>query len=358
MKIQIEGTLLIDAVKTLRNLIGGSTIFLEVTSNFLKLSATNNGNSFLTSVPLKILEKSKRKTCALDSTALATALTKLKDVVFKISESSLTITSGRYTAEIITHQFEAQQVVPESEKTKGLSIKSSFLEKIVDLVPKLELQPLLSTYDYVPFGIKVTKEGAFLASFDFYQAAFVNTEDIKGNLEFVMPNNIFSTLAKEIKGQDYKLLITDSTIYAYNDVFEYAAAMPQSDGNTVSFSDMQDLYASLKGMVKKDGVSVKLSAESINQMLENGKAIYEKDSTFEFKIVDDKCRLELKSSSGKISTTILLAEKASKNVTFSCDFHFFSSIMKKAGSTIQLKVIPDKMLLFTNKPVIFMMGLS
>lgn len=358
MKIQVDGSLLVDAVKTLKNLIGGSTTFLEVTPNFLKISATNNGSSFLTSVPIQVLEKSKNRTCALDSTALATALTKLKDVKLKVSESSLTITSGRYTAEMITHQFEAQQVVPESEKTKGLSIKSSFLEKIVDLVPKLELQPLLSTYDYVPFGVKVTKEGAFLASFDFYQAAFVNDETIKGNFEFVMPNNIFSTLAKEIKSQDYKLIVTDSTIYAYNDVFEYAAAVPQSDGNNISFSDMQELYASLKKTIKKEGVSVKLSAESINQMLENGKAIYEKDSTFDFKIEGDKCRLELRSSSGKVSTTIMLSEKASKNVAFSCDFHFFSSIMKKAGSTIQLKVIPDKMILFTNKPVIFMMGLS
>lgn len=358
MKIQIDGPLLIDAVKTLKNLIGGSTTFLEVTPNFLKLSATNNGNSFSTSVPIKVLEKSKNRTCALDSTALSTALTKLKDVTFKLGDSSLVITSGRYTAEMITHQFEAQQVIPESEKTKGITIKSSFLDKIIDLVPKLELQPLLSTYDYVPFGVKVTKEGAFLASFDFYQAAFVSSDEIKGNFEFVMPNNIFSVLAKEIKSQDYKLIVTDSTIYAYNDVFEYAAAVPQSDGNNVSFSDMQELYASLKTMVKKEGVSVKLSAESINQMLENGKAIYEKDSSFEFKIAGDKCRLELKSSSGKVSTTIMLAEKASKDVTFSCDFHFFSTIMKKAGSMIQLKVIPDKMILFTNKPVIFMMGLS
>lgn len=358
MKIEIDGDLLSDAVKTLRNVTAGATTHLEVTPNFLRLTSTSSGVSLSTSVPIKVVEKSKNRACALDSTAFATSLTKLKNVTFEFLESSLVIKSGRYKAELIAHQYEKQQVIPDGEKDKGIKIKPSFIEKLGSILPKLELQPLLSTYAFVPFGVKVTKEGSFIASYDFYQAAFVNLDEVKGNYEFVLPNNVFSMLAKEMRGQEYSLVITESSVYAYNDTFEYAVAIPQSDTNTVSFDDMQALHSNLKGMVKKEGVTVKLKTEAITQMIDNGKAIYEKDSTFEFDVKGDKCKLELKSSSGKISTVVMLDEKASKDISFSCDFHFFSTLMKKAGASVKLTVIPERMLLFVNKPVIYMMSLS
>jgi hypothetical protein len=357
MKIEVDGPILSDAIKALKSLIGGVNTFIDVGPSFLKLSSTYNGNSFMTTVPIKVTEKSKHRQCAIDSTALQAAVSRLKKMEITLGESSLKVKSGRYTAEIVTHQFEAQQVVPDSEKKKGVPIKSKFLTKISELLPKLELQPLLSTYDYVPFGVKVTEDGAFLASFDYYQAAFVNTDEVKGKFEFVLPNNIFSMLAKEIKNQDYNLVITESAVYAYNDNFEYAAAMPQADTNNVSFADMRSLYGDLKKMIKSDGIQVKLKAEAINQIIENGKAIYDKDSTFEFQIKGDKCKLDLRSSSGKVSTMIMLEAKT-KDLTFSCDFNFFSSLMKKAGQNITLVVIPDRMLLLKNSPVMYMMSLS
>lgn len=358
MKIEIDGDLLADAVKTIRNVTAGATTHLEVTPNFLRLTSVNGGTSLMTSVPIKVTEKSKNKACALDSVAFATSLTKLKQVTFEFLESSLVIKSGRYRAELIAHQYEKQQVIPEGEKEKGIKIKPKFIDTLTSILPKLELQPLLSTYAFVPFGVKVTKEGAFIASYDFYQAAFVTMDEITGSFEFVLPNNVFSTLAKEMKGQEYNLVITESSVYAYNDNFEYATAIPQSDSNTVSFDDMQQLHGTLKSMTKKEGIGIKIKTEAITQMIDNGKAIYEKDSTFAFEVKGDKCKLELKSSSGKISTVVMLEEKASKDVAFSCDFHFFSTLMKKAGTTVKLTVIPERMLLFVNKPVIYMMSLS
>lgn len=358
MKIEIDGDQLAEGIKTIRNVTAGATIHLEVVPNFLRLTAVNGGSALTTSVPMKLIEKSKVRACALDSAAFATSLTKLKVVQFEFLESSLVIRSGRYKAELIAHQYEKQVVIPEGEKEKGIKIKKSFIDKLSAILPKLELQPLLSTYAFVPFGVKVTREGAFIASYDFYQAAFVQMEDVKGDFEFVLPNNVFSMLAKEMKGQDYQLVITETSVYAYNDIFEYATAIPQSESSTVSFDDMQQLHSSLKGTTKKSGVGIKLKSEAIVQMIENGRAIYEKDSTFEFEIKGDKCKLELKSSSGKISTVIMLEEKAARDIAFSCDFHFFSTLMKKAGASIKLTVIPERMLLFTNKPVIYMMSLS
>jgi len=358
MKIEIDGDLLAEAVKTVRNITAGATTHVEVEGSFLRLTSVNGGTALMTSIPVKVIEKSKHKALALDSNAFSTSLSKLKAVTFEFSDSSLTIKSGRYKAELIAHQYEKQVVIPEGEKEKGIKIKTKFIEKLSSILPKLELQPLLSTYAFVPFGVKVTKQGAFIASYDFYQAAFVQMEEITGDFEFVLPNNVFSLLAKEMKGQDYQLVITETSVYAYNDVFEYATAIPQSESSTVSFDDMQQLHSTLKGTTKKSGVGVKLKTEAINQMIENGRAIYEKDSTFEFDIKGDKCKLELKSSSGKISTVVMLEEKAGKDIAFSCDFHFFSSMMKKAGPTVKLTVIPERMLLFVNKPVIYMMSLS
>lgn len=358
MKITVDGQLLADAVKTLRSVTLGTTVQLEVVPNFLKLTCVNGSQSLMTTVPTKLVEKSKYRECALDLDAFATASTKLKGVTLSFTDSSVTIISGRYKAELIAHQFEKQQVIPESEKTKGIRIKPKFIDALSKLIPKLELSPLLPTYDYVPFGIKVSKEGTFIASYDFYQAAFVQVSELTGDFSFVLPSNIFATLTKELKGQDYNLIVTESSVYAYNDNFEFAATIPQVEGtSTVSFEEMQELHKQLKSVIKKDGVSIKLSTEAITQLLGNGRAVYEKDASFEFDIRGDKCKLELKSSSGRISCVLILDEKTT-DVKFSCDFHFFSSLMKKAGSKLNLLLIPDRMLLFRNSPITYMMSLS
>ena len=117
---------------------------------------------------------------------------------------------------------------------------------------------------------------------------------------------------------------------------------------------MLALYKSLK--TEKSGTKIKLKTEGVNQLIENSKAVYEKDSTFTFTTKGDKCKLELKSSFGSMTSLIMLEEAPPKDVSFSCDFSFFSTLLSKAPATLELRV-NDRMMLFKNGNVTYLLSL-
>lgn len=357
MQLKVDAAILGATIKTMQKVVQATQVSMWATKAGLKVVGVGNGNSFSMLCDCQVTEKSKSSSFTIGVENILNALSKRKNVSIKIEESAITVTEGRYSAELLVQPTEAVEVIPEDVKAdKAITLKDKFLNAVRENLPKLELKPLLSMYDYIPFGIKATKEGTFMACFDAFQAAFYMDKELTGNLEFTIPSSVFSMLARELKGQDYKMLVTDNTIYAYNDVFELAIARPQSEGQQVTLENMIDLYNQLKSEGSKGATSIALKKEGISGMLENAKAVYEKDSTFTFTTKGDKCKLELKSSYGKVTNSILLDEAPKKDTSFSCDFNFFSTLLAKAPATVSLKVT-DRMLLFKNGKVNYLMSL-
>lgn len=356
MKIKIDSDLLSSAVKAMVRLVQAQTLAIEVKGTLVNITGTGNGNSCLFTVPCETTEKKGTSAFSIDTNALLGAVSKRKVLELTIEESSVEVKSGRYKASLMVHQHEKIAVVPEEVRADkgGLKLKDKFLKRLREVLPKIELKPLLAMYDYVPLGVKATKEGTFVACFDDFQSAFMADKELTGNVEFTLPSNVFSMIAREIKDQDYVMAVTDTAIYAFNDMFELALARPQQEGNQVTLDQMLSLYKDLKK--RKDFVKISIKTEGIKSLLENGKAIYEKDSTFTFKTSGDKCQLSLKSSFGTVQDFVKLDEKPSKDIEFTCDFNFFSTLLEKAPATLELRV-GKEMLLFSNKPVTYLLSL-
>jgi hypothetical protein len=358
MQLKVDGDLLSTTIKTMQKVVQAQQVSIKVSKNSLAIIGVGNGNSFSMSCECQVTGKSKNTSFTIGVDNILNAISKRKSVQIEIQESAIIVTEGRYSAELLVQPTEEIEIVPAEVKEgkDSINLKDKFLNAVRENLPKLELKPLLAMYDYIPFGIKATKEGTFMACFDAFQAAFFMDKELTGNIEFTLPSNVFSMLARELKGQDYKMAVTDSTIYAYNDLFELALARPQTEGQQVTLENMIDLYATLKKDGGKSATTLKLKKEGISSILENAKAVYEKDSTFTFTTKGDKCKLELKSSYGKVSSMIMLEEKPEKDVSFSCDFNFFSTLLAKAPATVTLR-INDRMMLFNNKPVTYLMSL-
>ena len=355
MQFSIDSELLGGTIRTLQRIAQAVSISLEIAKGNVLITGTGNGNSCSINLPCKILEKSAQNKFSIAAETLANAIAKRKDMKITIKDTSIELASSRYAVELLINQFEQIEVIPEAVKQdKSLKLSTKFLDAIRANLSKIELKPLLSLYDYIPIGIKSTDEGTFVACFDTWQSAFFFDKEVTGKLEFTLPSNIFMTIAKEFKNQSYKLCITDSTVYAYNDFFELGIALTQTEGEQVTLGHMLALYNSLKK--DKSGVKIKLKTEGINQLIENAKAVYEKDSTFTFTTKGDKCKLVLKSSFGSMSTLVMMEEAPAKDVSFSCDFSFFSTLLAKAPPTLELRV-NDRMMLFSNKPVTYLLSL-
>lgn len=356
MKIKLDGDLLSSAIKTARSIVQVQLISLKVSKGFLAIIGVGNGNSIKLTVPVHVVEKSEHSAFSVGADIILSAVEKRGELVIDISDSSVVVNSKRYQAELLIQPYEKVVVVPDEVKEDkgGIKLKDSFLNAIREQLPKMELKPLLAMYDYIPFGVKSTKKGTFIACFDFFQSAFYFDPELKGDVEFTLPSSLFSTLAKQFKGQNYKMSITDTTVYAFNENFELSIARPQTDGQQLTLDNMITLYEDLKA--NKIKTKLKLKKEGILALIENVKAVYEKDSTFTFKTSGDKCQLELKSSYGKVKGLVMLEEAPAKDVEFSCDFNFFSTLLAKAPATVELRV-NDKLMLFGNKPVTYLLSL-
>lgn len=356
MKIKIDSDILSASIKSMMRLVQAQTASFEIKKGQMYVTGTGNGNSCMLTIPCEIENKKGTASFSIDANVFLTAIAKRKMLDMVITDSSVTVTSGRYSVELLTHQFEALEVVPEEvRKDKALKIKDKFVKALTGILPKVELKPLLSMTDYVPLGINATDEGTFVACFDAFQSAFFFDKDLVGKLDLMMPSNIFTAISKEIKDQDYSLAITDTTIYAFNDMFEVAMARPQEEGEQITLENVRSLYADLKKR-KTDFTVLLLKAEGLRSVLENANAIYEKDATFTFKTKGNKCQLHLKSSYGEVKGQILLDEVPKSDIEFTCDFKFFSTLLEKAPGTIQLRVSKE-VLLFTNKPVTYLLSL-
>lgn len=355
MKLKIDGNLLSLTIRTLQKVVAVQLIAFKVTKNFLKVTGVGNGNAFSMTVPCQVLEKSKHSSFAIGAANFLDAVNKRPDLTLTVSESAVKVVANRYEAELLVQPYEEVVVVPDDVKQdKGLKLKDKFLNSVRENLPKLELKPLLAMYDYIPFGIRSTDEGTFMSCFDHFQSAFFFDKELTGKLDFTLPSNVFSLLAKELKGQDYVLQITDTTVYAYNDNFELAIARPQTEGQQITLDNMLDLYKSLKSA--KGAKRLKFKKEGVLDLIDNAKAVYEKDSVFTVETKGDKCTLTLKSSYGKVTSRVMLDEAPDKDLTFSCDFNFFSTLLAKAPSVVDLKVT-DKLLMFQNKPVTYLLSL-
>src|SRR6185312_477417 len=124
--------------------------------------------------------------------------------------------------------------------------------------------------------------GTFLACFDFVQSAFVRLDTTsKEKLQFLLPSiTQFNTLARELKGQKYRLVITETTLYAFNDITQVALALPQAEGEQLQLEDAIGLAKSIKDMKYTKLV---LNTEKIKHFLSNSRSIYDKDSLFTIK---------------------------------------------------------------------------
>jgi hypothetical protein len=358
LKIKLDADVLGAAIKSMQRLTQPPSLAVEAGGGLLTLTGGQNGSLCSLTVPIISVEDKKgEKAFLIDTNALLGAISRRKEITLTIKESSVMVASKGYSADLMVHAYEKLEVVPDEVKKDkgGFKLKDKFLKALRENLSKVELKPLLAMYDYVPIGVKATKDkGTFVACFDDFQSAFYIDKELTGNVEFLLPSNLFGMITRELKDQDYTMSITDTAVYAYNDIFELSMARPQTEGDQVTLDQAIGLYADIKK--RKDFVDLKIQTEGIRSLLENGKAIYEKDSTFTFKVEGTSCLMTLKSSFGTINGKIKLNEKPSKDIEFTCDFSFFSTLLEKAPAEMSLRVSKD-MLLFQNKPVTYLLSL-
>jgi hypothetical protein len=351
MSYKIANDGLGQALRTVQRLAQPEVVTLRFKDNSLTVKgAGQNGGACKIKLDVES-DGDKSGEVTVDLNLLASVIDKRKDLELTVGEATLVVKSKGFTVDMISMDGQPIEVVPKEilQGSEGIELGSKLMTQLLRYLPKIELRPLLSTYSECPVGIKTNDKGTFVACFDFVQSAFVRLKSIKSDtpFEFVLPSIAqFNTLARELSGHKYKLVITETTLYAFNDMVQAALALPQQEGEQLQLADVIGLVKSLKEMKYKRLV---FKTEAVKQFLSNSRAVYDKDSLFTIKAKGDKAKIELKATVGNTSMVTKLKEPV-KDFELKCDLNFFASIVNKTNDkTLTLEATPELLLLKEGK---------
>lgn len=360
MIVAIDTELLESAIKTVVKVTGvsaaSSVAHFKLTENFLQVSASNKGTGVAINVTCKIKEKSKHTTFSVDPNSFLLAISGRKNIQLEINSSTVKITSNKYKAELVTTTAESEPILSKEIKEGGDTVKLSpqLVEFIRDNLSQIELKPILETYSYMPVAIRVTDKGAFLSCYDNWHMAFVTNKKVTGKLNLCLPISSLTLLTKEFHGKSYRMIATESTLYAFNDSFELALTLPQQD--TQNIIPPEDAFNLAMQIRKEKGIEVLLAAEDVMSISTNIDAVYKKGEHIDFEVSKTACKVTLKSTYGRISSIVRC--RAKKEIHFRAGFGFLKDVLTKiSGNKVELTVVPDRMLFFTKGSRTFMLAL-
>lgn len=356
MTIKIDNNILSSALRTIQKLAQPEVVTLSYKEGTLVLKAAGQSSSCRMKLEAKAEDEGKREV-TIDIGTLVSVTDKMKELELEFTESSLKIKSKGFKADIAAVDGQPIEVVPKDVLTgeDGFSIGSSLMKDLLEYLPKIELRPLLSTYSECPIGVKSGPNGTFVACFDFVQSAFVRLDTVsKKKIKFLLPSiTQFNTLVRELKDQKYKLVITDSMLYAFNDIMQAALALPQAEGEQLQLEDALGLAKAVKDLKYK---KIVLNMEKIKLFLANSRAVYDKDSLFTVEAKGDVAKIELRATVGNTSMKMKL-EQPVKDLKFQCDLNFFSSIVNKSSGKKLVLQSTDELLLLKEGKINYLLSL-
>jgi len=346
MGIKIENDRLSTVLKSMMRLAQPEVVTMLFKQQILILKGQGQSSSCRFKIDVENDEPEKTQEITIDISLLSNVIDKLKNLEVTVGESTLLLKAKGFKIELASIDGQPIEVVPKEirQGSEGIVLGTKMMAELLRYLPKIELRPLLSTYTECPVGIKTGPNGTFVACFDFVQSAFVKL-DLKTEkpFDFVLPSiSQFNILAKELAGQKYKIVITDTTLYAFNDMFQAALALPQPDGEQLQLSDVLGLVKSLKEM---DYTTLIMKTSDVNLFLSSSRAVYDNDSVFVVKAKGRKAKCSLKATLGNASMITKLA-KPVKDVEFKCDLKFFQTLVSRTSDkTIELRTTEQLMML-------------
>ncbi len=360
MAISFDTDQLVTSVRTLQKVAasGGNVLahFKVVNSDTVQLSAINKGIGISLNVSARVGKEDKNKTFSVEPGALLALISGRKDVSLLINSSTVLVKASGYEAELVTSTVEIEDILPSDLKTSDKTkVGQDVVEFIAQSLPGLELKPMLNIDSFMPVAVRVTAKGAKMICYDNWHLAYTSNSKVTGELDLVVPYSALSLLTKEFGGMSFYMIATESSLYAYNKVFQLALTLPhQENQNKISPDDAFALVAKLKS---SETVSLDLSSEDLRAVALNIEAIFKKGEYVDFDV--DKasgCTVTLKSTHGKVQSTLRC--KPTKSVAFRTGFAFLKDALSKLPENkVTFQVVGEQMLFFTKGRFMYMLAL-
>jgi hypothetical protein len=255
---------------------------------------------------------------------------------FEVENTILTIKGGGYAAKLATVD-KIEEDIPEGEEldfTWVSAAQAAWLKGALSEV-SIRLTALLNTY--VPLGISLTAEGAFVACFDRNRMAFIQNAELTGDIQFVVPLDTFQSVLGAIGDSSFDIAVTANFLEVQNEQVKARLSLPSTDENTVDLATVMEKAAEIS-QLESDIISIE--KEKLTTFLANAKSVTLKErAEIQVSSKGEKLHLTVQTPTGKIKAAVTYSGPT--DVEFLIDYDYFDELVRKCGPNVELTAVGD-----------------
>lgn len=341
MNFKIDASVIQEALRVIARLAppDSGQVTVQSTGKKIYMHSANETSRCSVNVPAEV--EGKPATFAIPLTALRDATKGRKSLEVEYSKTMCKIRSGNYKVELTTvDALEVEDTKAEGDKSETVvefsSEQSSWLKQACAVVA-LKPTALLSTT--MPLAIKLSEKGAFVACYDVNHMAFLNSTEATGDMEFTLPLDVMMSVLDAFGGSPFKMELDQAMVKLGNKLVKVWLSLPQDEANQLSIGDVLNTAKSVK---KAEGYSMSLNKNELIGFFDNSRSVATKERSEIKGVVDDgKLKLSVTTVQGTAKTII---KTKCKPCEFAIDFEYLDEAVRKAGESVELKLVTDEFL--------------
>jgi hypothetical protein len=225
---------LAEALSLISKLTGADTISLASNKGRLRVSGENNGRSFTCSIDT--VDTSVWE-CTIPKSILDQVLKGRKELQLFVRDARLYTAAGNFKADFATEPYNAG---PEIQKANSTKISDAQQQSLLYSKSVARLSPVFQT-DTV-FTVSSNPERTLAACYDGLHCALVESEGLKGKMDFSFPTATFAVIADAARNSTFNMSTTSASICAWNDDWELVLPFVQQEAER-SAQQVQEFIA-------------------------------------------------------------------------------------------------------------------
>lgn len=341
MKIKINGVTLTNAIAQIVKVTGAKHLSMKAEDDKLIISGSEKGRMLSMSIEAAVKEEG-------GFTAIPDVLTGVvrsrKEVILTKSadESMVVVRSGNYEAEITILPFEDISI--EEPSGVELDMADAELRVLLDVCNRAQLTaPYMEGSPSLPLHVNMSETGTHVASLDSYHIASVRTKQVtkEEELDLILPAGALSMVTQASNGGSYRIILSESVVYADNETFKLSLPLEQAAGNNLGLKNVSMMNNAIRK--SEEVTAVKVDLAELEAILNNIYAVSEQGVAIVFTVGKNELKVSTSTSYGSANDK-LTAEVKGKPNEYKFNPALVSEIFSKlSGDEVELNFLPKFM---------------
>lgn len=287
-----------------------------------------------------------------------TAAVKGRDELeLSLDKGMLVVKGPRYTTKLSTVDAiavdEKQGKEADGQSWKLTPEQGKWLRTAVQSV---SLKSNISIESYMPVSVKLSNKSAFVSCYDNNHMAFVESEEVTGDLEVTLPLDTMNSVLEVFQDVTFTMTVTKNALRVRNKIMDVRLSLPDQGGAEAIAVDA--VIGKTQEARKAKGQEIIVARADVQKFLENAKAVAVKErSEVVGSAMDGKLVLSVTTTSGSSKASI--KAQTGSAAEFKIDNGFFTeAVSVKGPEELQIKVVTGAFMMVTGKAASHIMALN